>query len=114
MATADVNKFSENVEYQFFKEADLKLLRNRVVIHPTVLLSIADHYVRAAEGTNRRVVGCLLGEAKSDGLHITNTFGVPFEEDSKDRSVWYLDHSYLDKMYKMFKKVVTCALSDNR
>ena len=30
---------------------------------------------------------------------------VPFDEDDKDRSVWFLDHDYLENMYHMFKKV---------
>jgi 26S proteasome regulatory subunit N8 len=30
---------------------------------------------------------------------------VPFEEDERDPDVWFLDHSYLDTMYRMFKKI---------
>ena len=30
---------------------------------------------------------------------------VPFDEDEKDPSVWFLDHDYLENMYGMFKKV---------
>lgn len=30
---------------------------------------------------------------------------MPFDEDDKDRSVWFLDHDYLENMYGMFKKV---------
>lgn len=30
---------------------------------------------------------------------------VPFEEDDQDPSIWFLDHSYMEVMYKMFKKV---------
>ena len=30
---------------------------------------------------------------------------VPFEEDDKDAKIWFLDHSYLESMYGMFKKV---------
>lgn len=30
---------------------------------------------------------------------------VPFDEDEKDKSVWFLDHDYLENMYTMFKKV---------
>lgn len=32
-------------------------------------------------------------------------FSVPFDEDDKDKSVWFLDHDYLENMYGMFKKV---------
>ena len=30
---------------------------------------------------------------------------VPFEEDEKDPSVWFLDHNYVENMNDMFKKV---------
>ena len=30
---------------------------------------------------------------------------VPFDEDDKDKAVWFLDHDYLENMYGMFKKV---------
>lgn len=33
------------------------------------------------------------------------SFAVPFDEDDKDKSVWFLDHDYLENMYGMFKKV---------
>lgn len=30
---------------------------------------------------------------------------VPFEEDEKDPSVWFLDHNYIENMNDMFKKI---------
>lgn len=33
------------------------------------------------------------------------SFPVPFDEDDRDDSVWFLDHDYLENMYGMFKKV---------
>ena len=30
---------------------------------------------------------------------------VPYEEDERDHSIWFLDHSYLENMSRMFKKV---------
>lgn len=30
---------------------------------------------------------------------------MPFEEDDKDNTIWFLDHSYLENMFRMFKKV---------
>jgi 26S proteasome regulatory subunit N8 len=30
---------------------------------------------------------------------------VPFEEDAKDSSIWFLDHNYLEQLHTMFKKV---------
>lgn len=35
----------------------------------------------------------------------TNSFAVPFEEDEKDSSIWFLDHNYLENMMAMFRKV---------
>lgn len=36
---------------------------------------------------------------------VANTRAVPFEEDDKDPSVWFLDHNYVEAMNDMFKKV---------
>nr|CAG4651958.1 EOG090X08WI [Triops cancriformis] len=51
-----------------------------VVVHPLVLLSVVDHFTRMSKV-------------------------VPFDEDDKDKSVWFLDHDYLENMSNMFKKV---------
>ena len=54
----------------------------------------------------KRVVGVLLGSMKSDKtLDIANSFAVPFDEDEKDKSTWFLDMDYLESMYGMFYKV---------
>lgn len=54
-----------------------------VVVHPTVLLSVVDHYYRLAKETNRRVVGALLGEYVDGKVDITNCYALPFEEDQR-------------------------------
>jgi len=36
---------------------------------------------------------------------MSNAQTVPFEEDDKDPSVWFLDHNYVESMNDMFKKV---------
>ncbi|KXZ48339.1 hypothetical protein GPECTOR_28g745 [Gonium pectorale] len=77
----------------------------KVVLHPLVLLSVVDHYNRVAKDTKKRVVGVLLGELYKGTVDVTNSFALPFEEDDHDPSIWFLDHSYLEQMYKMFKKV---------
>ena len=46
-----------------------------VVVHPTVLLSIVDHYNRIASGTSKRVVGVLLGEY-TDGRGLDKSIKV--------------------------------------
>lgn len=83
---------------------------DRVIVHPLVLLSAVDHFNRVGNvSRNSRVVGALLGATKKiDGkrvLDISNSFAVPFDEDSRDGKVWYLDHDYLDNMFGMFRKV---------
>jgi 26S proteasome regulatory subunit N8 len=55
-----------------------------VTMHPLVLLSAADHYHRVARGTRKRVVGILLGNVFKGKVDATNSFAVPFEEDSKN------------------------------
>ncbi len=32
-------------------------------------------------------------------------FAVPFEEDDRNQKIWFLDHSYLEAMFAMFRKV---------
>lgn len=76
-----------------------------VVVHPLVLLSVVDHYNRVAKDTKKRVVGILLGEVSQGKVDITNSYAVPFEEDPKDPTVWFLDHNYHENMFSMFKKV---------
>jgi 26S proteasome regulatory subunit N8 len=80
---------------------------DKVVVHPLVLLSVVDHYTRSQKTGNvrRRVVGVLLGTWRGRDLDVTNSFAVPFDEDEKDRDVWFLDHDYLEVMYGMFRKV---------
>lgn len=77
----------------------------KVILHPLVLLSVVDHFNRTAKDTKKRVVGVLLGDVSKGQCDVSNSFALPFEEDENDPSIWFLDHSYLEQMYKMFKKV---------
>jgi 26S proteasome regulatory subunit N8 len=94
----------------------LALTSTQVIVHPLVLLSAVDHYNRAAKGTKKRVVGILLGQNNGSTINVANSFAgiflgfiltdsVPFEEDDKDPTVWFLDHTYIDDMNNMFKKI---------
>ncbi|OQE26045.1 hypothetical protein PENFLA_c007G04136 [Penicillium flavigenum] len=83
----------------------LSLVNRSVTVAPLVLLSVADHYGRTAKGTRKRVVGVLLGENSGDNVRVSNSFAVPFEEDEKDPSVWFLDHNFIESMRDMFKKI---------
>ncbi|KAL2824704.1 maintenance of mitochondrial structure and function-domain-containing protein [Aspergillus pseudoustus] len=83
----------------------LSLVTRTVTVAPLVLLSVADHYGRSAKGTRKRVVGVLLGEHIGQNVRVSNSFAVPFEEDEKDPSVWFLDHNFVESMRDMFKKI---------
>ncbi|KAL3477995.1 Mov34-domain-containing protein [Aspergillus californicus] len=83
----------------------LSLVTRTVTVAPLVLLSVADHYGRSAKGTRKRVVGVLLGENVGPNVRVSNCFAVPFEEDEKDPSVWFLDHNFVESMRDMFKKI---------
>jgi len=83
----------------------LSLVTRTVSVAPLVLLSVADHYGRTAKGTRKRVVGVLLGQNDGRSVRVSNSFAVPFEEDDKDPSVWFLDHNFVESMSDMFKKI---------
>ncbi|KAH8820506.1 maintenance of mitochondrial structure and function-domain-containing protein [Xylogone sp. PMI_703] len=83
----------------------LSLVTRTVSVAPLVLLSVADHYGRSAKGSRKRVVGVLLGQNDGKNVRVSNSFAVPFEEDDKDPSVWFLDHNYVESMNDMFKKI---------
>lgn len=81
-------------------------LPTEVVVHPLVLLSAVDHYNRAAKDKRgARAIGVLLGSTFQGKCDVTNSFAVPFEEDTRNPQVWYLDHSFLEKMERMFRKI---------
>ena len=78
-----------------------------VAVHPIVLLSVVDHYYRLAKETSRRVIGALLGEYVSidNKIDVTNCYALPFEEDPKDKKVWFVDHIFSESMFEMFQKI---------
>ncbi|KAM0801102.1 26S proteasome regulatory subunit rpn-8 [Usnea florida] len=82
----------------------LSLISRTVSVAPLVLLSAADHFGRQ-DNIQKRVVGVLLGQNDGKNVRVSNSFAVPFEEDQKDPSVWFLDHNYVEGMNDMFKKV---------
>ena len=100
----------------------LSLVTRTVSVAPLVLLSAADHFGRSGKGTRKRVVGVLLGQNDGQNVRVSNSFAggdtlanivsshayknlVPFEEDDKDPSVWFLDHNFVEFMKDMFKKI---------
>ena len=48
---------------------------------------------------NTRLTGALTPRSRP------TTPPVPFEEDENDASIWFLDHSYLEKMSGMFRRI---------
>ena len=77
-----------------------------VVVHPTVLLSVVDHYNRIAKDTTKRVVGVLMGEYGDKGLlDVTNCYAIPFDEDPAEPQVWFFDHIYHETMFNMMRKI---------
>ncbi|KAI9915067.1 hypothetical protein PsorP6_008623 [Peronosclerospora sorghi] len=58
--------------YDVTEQAHVQL-REEVVTHPLVLLSIVDHYNRVARDTIKRVVGVLLGSTFQGKCDITNS-----------------------------------------
>merc|ERR1712025_421651 len=101
--STDVDKDKKEVEVP----EEIKDQSMKIEVHPLVLLSVVDHFNRMSKiGNQKRVVGVLLGSwATKQNLDISNSFAVPFDEDEKDPTVWFLDHQYLEQMYAMFKKV---------
>ncbi|KAN0050063.1 hypothetical protein ACTA71_003163 [Dictyostelium dimigraforme] len=75
------------------------------IVHPTVLLSVVDHYNRVAKDTNKRVVGALLGSNNKGVVDVSNCYGLPFEEDEANPNIWFLDHNFHENMFAMFKKI---------
>lgn len=84
---------------------DSLFLKKTVTVSPLVLLSVVDHFNRVAKDSKKRVVGVLLGDNSSDIIKVTNSFAIPFEEDEKNSSVWFLDHNFIESMGEMFKKI---------
>ncbi|KAJ8473635.1 hypothetical protein ONZ45_g1941 [Pleurotus djamor] len=82
------------------------LASTTVIVHPLVLLSVADHHARTvSRNSHKRVIGVLLGQDNGKTVNVANSFGIPFEEDEKDSKTWFLDHNYIESMYELFKKV---------
>jgi 26S proteasome regulatory subunit N8 len=87
------------------KKVSLSEIPKKIVVHPIVLLHAVDHYNRVAKDTKKRVVGILLGEVHKGVIEATASYALPFEEDERDPSIWFLDHMYHETMYAMCRKV---------
>ena len=77
-----------------------------VKVHPIALLSIVDHFERTVGNKQkRRAVGVLLGENNHGVYEVTNSYAVPFDEDADKPGVFFVDHSYHEAMFAMFRKI---------
>ena len=77
-----------------------------VKVHPIALLSIVDHFERTVGNKQRkRAVGVLLGENNLGVYEVTNSYAVPFDEDPEKPGVFFVDHSYHETMFSMFRKI---------
>jgi hypothetical protein len=56
----------------------VKPIINRVKVHPVVIFSILDHYIRRNEGY--RVIGTLTGNMNDGIIEIKNCYPVPHTE----------------------------------
>jgi len=61
----------------------------------------------AKGSSKKRAVGCLLGyRTGGNTLAITNSFAVPFDEETvRKPRTWFLDHNYLEDMFRMCRRV---------
>lgn len=74
-----------------------------VYIHPVAILASLEYLYETQYFLNqKRTVGCLLGSNKKKILSCNSSFRIPFEEDN---SIWFIDHSFIDKMLEMHKKI---------
>uniref|UniRef100_A0A2K5NB69 JAB1/MPN/MOV34 metalloenzyme domain-containing protein n=1 Tax=Cercocebus atys TaxID=9531 RepID=A0A2K5NB69_CERAT len=77
-----------------------QLAVQKAVVHLPVLLSVVDRFNRISKvGNQKCIVGVLLGSWQTKVLDVSNSSGIPFDEDDKDNSVWFLDHDYLENVW---------------
>jgi len=78
-------------------------MNKSIFIHPEAVLSALESIDENQFLDNRRkTVGCILGSTRKRILSCNSSFKVPFEE---DKSIWFIDHSFIDKMLEMHKKI---------
>lgn len=86
------------IESEFY----LRRTPSLVTIHPVVLFSILDHYLRRTDSQDR-VIGTLLGtRSESDVIEVKSSFAVLHSETSEQVAV---DMDYHKAMYELHHKV---------
>eukprot|EP01115_Flamella_aegyptia_P011315 TRINITY_DN524_c1_g4_i1.p1 TRINITY_DN524_c1_g4~~TRINITY_DN524_c1_g4_i1.p1 ORF type:complete len:282 (-),score=35.19 TRINITY_DN524_c1_g4_i1:321-1166(-) len=69
-------------------------------IHPVVIFSIIDHFVRRHEH-QYRVIGALIGSSVDNEIEIKNCFPVPHSEENEEPLV---DKVFYNNMYNLYAK----------
>jgi len=73
----------------------------KVEVHPLVLFSILDHYLRRQDG-NDRVIGTLIGFRNGDVIEITDCFGVTYVHYANQP---LFGRTYNKEMFDLYKRV---------
>jgi translation initiation factor 3 subunit F len=73
-----------------------------VKLHPTVVFSILNHFIRRTD-RDSRVIGTLLGYVKNGVVEITECFGVPHIE-KKEELMVAITKDYHKQMYSFHRK----------
>lgn len=55
------------------------VIPEQVLVHPLVLLSVVDHYRRAALAPGKRVLGVLLGYWTGKTVNVTNSYARNYD-----------------------------------
>eukprot|EP00616_Rhizochromulina_sp_CCMP1243_P001437 CAMPEP_0118963828 /NCGR_PEP_ID=MMETSP1173-20130426/1635_1 /TAXON_ID=1034831 /ORGANISM="Rhizochromulina marina cf, Strain CCMP1243" /LENGTH=299 /DNA_ID=CAMNT_0006912213 /DNA_START=83 /DNA_END=982 /DNA_ORIENTATION=+ len=81
----------------FIEEGAAKLVK----VHPAVLFSILDHFIRRQEG-QVRVIGTLLGYVEESCVEVTNCFAVPHSDKQDEVAV---GQAFNKTMYDLHQRV---------
>lgn len=84
----------------------LSIKRLEATVHPNVVPSILDHYLRKP-AEQSIALGVLLGSIEGNNVQVKTAFSVPFsvEKDSDHQDMIMIDMEYFEKMHQFYKKV---------
>jgi translation initiation factor 3 subunit F len=83
----------------------LSVRRLQCIVHPNVVPSILDHYVRRPE-EQKIVIGTLMGTVEANTVQISTSFSVPLTIEIKNGSPEvYFDSVYQSRMFNFYKRV---------
>ena len=84
----------------------LYIKRLEATIHPNVVPSILDHYLRKP-AEQKIAIGVLLGTCEGNNIQFKTAFSVPFslDKNQEKEEEMIIDLDYLYKMLTFYKKV---------